>query len=70
MKVITTLEEMRAVWRRAGQKGGKARKEKLSAKRRREIARMGGLAKARKRNPDSAISTHRSQPGRAFGSAV
>lgn len=46
---VNTIEEMRAVWKRAGRNGGKARGAKLSVRRLREIARMGGLAKAAKR---------------------
>lgn len=34
--------------KQAGSLGGKARKKALSAKRRQEIARMGGLARVRK----------------------
>lgn len=43
---VKTLEDMKAVWRKAGRKGGKARKDKLSATRLSEIARSGGIAKA------------------------
>lgn len=43
---VESLTDMRAVWRRAGQAGGRSRANGLSAKRKREIARLGGLAKA------------------------
>lgn len=46
MKTAITLEELQAAWRRGGQAGGKARDAKLSKRRKREIARQGGLARA------------------------
>lgn len=44
-----TIENLQAAWKRGGKNGGKARAAKLSAKRKREIARLGGLAKAARR---------------------
>ena len=43
-------------WKRAGQKGGKARAAKLSPERRSEIARLGGLAGGRGRKRKATIS--------------
>ena len=46
--MIPTPEQRREWGRMGGLIGGKRRKRKLKAKRRQEIARMGGLAKAAK----------------------
>jgi len=46
---VTTIEDMQAVWKRAGRNGGMKRSQLLTAKRKREIARLGGLAKAARR---------------------
>jgi len=44
---VTTLEQMRNVWRKAGQRGGRNRAMQLTASRRSEIARLGALARIR-----------------------
>jgi hypothetical protein len=44
---IQTLEQFMAMARRAGRKGGLTRARNLSPERRREIARLGGLAAAK-----------------------
>ena len=46
---VETMADMRKVWRKAGQNGGRKRADKLSKKRLQEIARMGGLAGGRGR---------------------
>ena len=46
-------DEVRKFLAAAGRKGGKARAAKLSNKRRSDIARQGGLAKAARTNQES-----------------
>ena len=46
---VKTIEDMKAVWKRAGRNGGRKRSERMSAKRRSEIASLGGMALAEKR---------------------
>ncbi len=54
MNKVSTITEMRAVWKRAGQTGGRQRAKSLSKRRRSEIARSGGLARAKAREPKAA----------------
>lgn len=51
-----TIANLQAAWKRGGKNGGKARAAKLSAKRLKEIAKLGGLARAAKRKKISQIA--------------
>ena len=44
-----TIEALQAAWKRGGKNGGRTRAQRLSKKRLSEIARLGGLATAKKK---------------------
>jgi len=42
---VNTISDMREVWKRAGQNGGRARAQRLGRRRRQAIARKAALAR-------------------------